>query len=130
MKRREFLSSSIAALGTAAIVRGEDQDQPRETQQRKLDFDPADWGSVRRQFELPRGKAHFSGFFLAAVPQRVRAEIERHRAGLDENAFEYFLAQHEEGPRNVRRAAARYMDVAENEIALTDSTTMGISLLY
>src|SRR5919202_1339482 len=87
---------------------------------------PADWGALRDQFELSRDWIHMGGLYLASHPAPVREEIERHRRGLDENPVHYLQ---ERGPRleaAVLRAAADYLGGAPTEIALTDSTTMGL----
>ena len=89
-----------------------------------------DWGALRDQFELSRDWIHMGGLYLASHPAPVREAIERHRRGLDENPVHYLQ---ERGPRleaAVLRAAADYLGGAPTDIALTDSTTMGLGLLY
>ena len=88
------------------------------------------WTSVRRQFALSRRYLHFGGLLLASHPTPVRRAIERHRRGLDANPVHYL---HWHGPRfeaAVLGEAATYLRVDPTEIALTDSTTMGLGLLY
>jgi selenocysteine lyase/cysteine desulfurase len=91
-------------------------------------FDPQDWASVRAQFALDPGLAHFAAFVLASSPAPVRAAIDRHRAGLDLDTQGYLQddVRFEEAARN---AAGAYLGVPAGEIALTDSTTMGTGLL-
>jgi isopenicillin-N epimerase len=93
--------------------------------------DPAlDWAAVRRQFRLAPGWIHMGGLFLASHPAPVRRAIERHRRGLDANPVHYL---HERGPgleAAVVRAAGAYLRARPADIALTDSTTMGLGLLY
>ena len=72
----------------------------------------------------------FAGFFLASHPTPVREAIERHRRGLDADPIGYWLAHEKEQEASVLRAAADYLGVSPTEIALTDSTTMGLGLLY
>ncbi len=88
------------------------------------------WDAVRDQFPLSRDFIHMSCFFLASHPTPVRAAIERHRRGLDDNPMGYWLDQNEPLEAAVLRAAAEYMGVTPTDIALTDSTTMGLALLY
>src|SRR5687768_4667344 len=88
------------------------------------------WEAVRGEFRLSRSYAHLGGLLLASHPARVRAAIERHRRGLDSNPVHYL---HERGPEleaAVLRAAAAYLGARPADIALTDSTTMGLGLLY
>jgi isopenicillin-N epimerase len=89
-----------------------------------------DWEAVRDQFSLSREYIHLGGLLLASHPAPVRDAIETHRRGLDENPVHYL---HEEGPRlesEVLGAAASYLGTNPTDIALTDSTTMGLGLLY
>jgi len=90
------------------------------------------WRAVRNQFELDPDLIHLGGFLLASHPKIVRDRIETHRRGLDANPVEYL---HGQGPgleQGVLAAAAAYLGpgLDQNDIALTDSTTMGLGLLY
>ncbi|MFM8552047.1 MAG: aminotransferase class V-fold PLP-dependent enzyme [Nitrospiraceae bacterium] len=91
---------------------------------------PTDWAAVRKQFLLSHDFIHMTGFLLASHPTSVRAAIERHRRGLDENPAHYWLDNEERFEAEVLRAAAEYLGAAPTDIALTDSTTMGLGLLY
>jgi selenocysteine lyase/cysteine desulfurase/carbon monoxide dehydrogenase subunit G len=94
------------------------------------DEDVSTWEGVRRQFALAPGKAHFTSFLLASHPLPVRRAIEEHREGLDGNPRDY-LNEHElRLEEEVLGAAAEYLGAGPEEIALTDSTTMGLGLLY
>jgi selenocysteine lyase/cysteine desulfurase len=88
-----------------------------------------DWGAVRAQFALDPDLAHFAAYVLAAHPQPVRDAIDRWRNALDANTA---AVVHDEVANDeaVRAAAARYLRVAAGDIALTDSTTMGLGLVY
>jgi selenocysteine lyase/cysteine desulfurase len=98
----------------------------QQAAQDKLDS----WTAVRAQFPLSRHLIHLAGFFLASHPTPVRQAIERHRAGLDADPIGYWFEQEERQEANVLRAAATYLGVDPTDIALTDSTTMGLGLLY
>lgn len=93
-------------------------------------FDPRDWRSVREQFAIAPGLHHFAGFVLAPHPRPVREAIERHRRGLDADPFGYLHQHQTEFEAAVREEAARYLGAEADQIALTDSTTMGLGLLY
>ena len=141
VSRRAFLSRSGAVAGSLALggVAACESGAERADRRGGLEdgapgsaaaFDPGDWDSVRDQFPLTRDLRHFAAFVLAAHPRPVADAIERHRRGLDEDAHGY-LAEHEaENEVAVRSAAAEYLDADANEIALTDSTTMGLGLVY
>jgi len=88
------------------------------------------WEAVRDQFQLSRTLVHMSAFFLASHPTPVRDAIERHRRGLDENPIEYWFANEEKQEAATLAAASQYLEAQPTDIALTDSTTMGLGLLY
>jgi selenocysteine lyase/cysteine desulfurase len=67
---------------------------------------------------------------VAAHPRPVGEAIQRHRRGLDEDTHGYLEEHQGERELALRRAAAEYLDADANEIALTDSTTMGLGLVY
>src|SRR5438094_823464 len=85
------------------------------------------WAGVRDAFALRRDEHNFAAWYFASHPAPVRAAIERHRRGLDANARRY-MAAHEELEQSVRRAAADYLGTSPDQVALTDSTTMGLGL--
>ena len=73
---------------------------------------------------------HFDAFLFAAHGKPVRDAIERHRRGLDAGAAAY-LHEHETAlDAAVGAAAAKYLGVSAAELAFTDSTTMGLGLVY
>jgi selenocysteine lyase/cysteine desulfurase len=76
-----------------------------------------------------RGYVNLTRFLLAAHPPKVAAAIERHRRALDRNAALY-LRNSERLEHAARTAAAGYLGAKAEEIALTDSTTMGLALVY
>ena len=113
LRRRGFLLGGAgAALAAGAYVAAHESDEAPRAQV------PGD------------GYVNLATFLLAAHPPEVRAAIERHRRGLDANAALY-LREHEEGLEfAAREAAAGHLGAEAYEIALTDSTTMGLALVY
>ncbi len=89
-----------------------------------------DWSAVRAQFLLDPARIHLASFLLAAHPRPVRSAIERHRRRLDADPVTYLHANEARLTGNARAAAARFLGVPSEEVALTDSTTMGLGLLY
>jgi selenocysteine lyase/cysteine desulfurase len=73
---------------------------------------------------------NLSTFLLAAHPPRVRAAIERHRRGLDGNTALYLRESELALEEAARKSAADYLGARPEEIALTDSTTMGLAMVY
>src|SRR5205814_4061020 len=53
-----------------------------------------------------------------------------HRRGIDDNPVDYLHQQAPQAEARVLRAAAGYLGGDPSDIALTDSTTMGLGLLY
>ena len=73
---------------------------------------------------------HFDAFLFAAHDQPVRDAIERHRRGFDQGAATYLHEHQGEFERAVAEATARHLQVMTSELAFTDSTTMGLGLVY
>jgi len=89
-----------------------------------------DWDAVRGLFSVSPDYLHFGGLYLASHPAPVQQAIETHRRGLDDNPVDYL---HQHAPMleaAVLKAAAGYLGGDPADIALTDSTTMGLGLLY
>lgn len=103
--------------------------QPVPASGPEREFDPQDWASVRDQFALDPDLIHLAAYVLAGQPASVRAAIDEHRRGLDADTDAYL---HDNGhlEDEVRQAAADYLGAPVTEVALTDSTTMGLGLLY
>ena len=125
--RRGFLIRSGFAL-SAALLSAELA--PARTFASEGSPVPPDWQALRNQFLLSPDLIHLAGFFLASHPTPVREAIERHRAGLDADPISYWFAHEKKQEAAVLQAAAGYLAVAPTDIALTDSTTMGLGLLY
>jgi selenocysteine lyase/cysteine desulfurase len=129
--RRAFIAGAGAvAAGTLAACRTERQEPSARTPSGVDEFDPSSWGSVRDQFALDPEVLHFAAFVLAAHPRPVAEAIARHRDGLDVDTHRYMAEHQAELEAAVLDAATAYLGAAPGEVALTDSTTMGLGLLY
>src|SRR3954447_20315200 len=82
------------------------------------------------QFALDPREHHFDAFLFAAHPAPVREAIERHRRGLDAGAARYVHEHQEALDAAVAAAGAAYLGVHAEQLAFTDSTTMGLGLVY
>lgn len=71
-----------------------------------------------------------TGFLLASHPYPVGDEIELHRRGFDEDPATYLHENEGPAETRIRRAAESYMGAGIDEVALTDSTTMGLGVIY
>ena len=91
-----------------------------------------DWQQVREAFDFTPEFSHLGAAqFIASHPLPVRQAIERHRRALDANPVLYVEDNEYSLMERVREVAAKTLGVREpHEIAVTDSTTMGLGLLY
>ena len=142
MDRRRFLVSTgtlaagltaaCGALGGAQVARSErsrsalSDPPPGEPPP----FDPGDWGSVREQFAIAERPIDLSAMLLASHPWAVRSAIEEHRRGLDLEPTLYHDRNDDRLTWASTEAAADYMGADPDDVALTDSTTMGLGILY
>ncbi len=132
MSRRQFLATtSWSVLAGAAYAR-------HNLAQAEAAATPdvfTDWGWVRSQFDLSPEYLHLSQFFIVSHPRPVREAIERLRRAIDANPFlavEHGLFDPPESnlPWRAQQAAANYVGAKPEEIALVDSTTEGLALVY
>ncbi|HTL21478.1 MAG TPA: aminotransferase class V-fold PLP-dependent enzyme [Steroidobacteraceae bacterium] len=137
VNRRDFVASVGWSFVASTAARAAESKPATPTIAR----DYSDWSAVRAEFDLSPEWLHFSQFYIVSHPRPVRAAIERFRRMLDANpfttveqgmGFEAFLGggQAETRPERVQRAAADYIGGRPEEVALTDSTTQGLALIY
>lgn len=134
MDRRKFLHNSGFAMGASLVLpvlsctTSATETPPAQKSTESLSLDS--WEGVRSQFNLTPERIHMSQMLLASHPTPVREAIEKHRKNLDENPFEYWENNWIEAEKVVCQSAANYLKVDPSEIVLTDSTTMGLAVLY
>ena len=92
--------------------------------------DLSSWANVRAQFAVSPEYIHLSSFFLASHPRPVREAIEKNRRALDDNPLMAVEEEEFGQPLKIEKAVAEYVGGKPEEIALTDSTTMGLALVY
>jgi len=137
LNRREF----VATVGWSCFASTAARAAASTVEAPGMAKDYSDWAAVRAEFDLSPEWLHFSQFYIVSHPRPVRTAIERYRRMLDSNpfttvehgmGFEGFLggAQEETRPERVQRAAADYIGGRPEEVALTDSTTQGLALIY
>lgn len=134
MDRRKFLQNSGFAAGASLVLPvlsctpSAKGDSSSKKEPRDLSLD--NWAGVRNNFNLTPDRIHMSQMLLASHPVPVREAIEKHRNSFDENPFEYWENNWIEADRKVCQAAANYLSADPDEVVLTDSTTMGLGILY
>ena len=126
--RRQFLIRTGLMLGGNAIANGVAIAKTRPDTSLPLKLDT--WEAVRAQFDLHPKLIHLAGFYMASHPKPVREAIANYRRALDENPFGYLSQNGVQREAAVLQAAANYLGARPIDIALTDSTTMGLGLLY
>jgi len=146
LSRREFLSTSGLSILAAATAAGSvvlpggrsavaDVATGAQVPGGATVATAADWSAVRSQFDLAPDYLHFSQFYIVSHPRPVRDAIERYRKLLDSHPFltverGMFESAEQNLPLRVQQSAAAYVGGRPEEIALTDSTTQGLALVY
>jgi selenocysteine lyase/cysteine desulfurase len=128
MERRKFLQNTSLIFGATVGLSASANVALGNVLKKKISYES--WDAIRAQFNLSPSRIHMSQMLLASHPAPVREAIENHRRKFDENPFEYWESNFEKADKIVCDAAAKYLRVTPEEIALTDSTTMGLAMLY
>lgn len=133
--RRSFLAGSgltLAAVGSASAQAPEAAPPPPAPQPSPPPAapKPADWSRIRAQFALTPDWIDMSAMLIASHPAPVRDAIDRHRRQLDANPVIYLEANNRSLQNRARAAAGQYLGAPAEAVALTDSTTMGVGLVY
>ena len=123
LSRRTFVGGAVGVPIAAWAAAGE-PDRPEATAAAA-----PGWREVRRLFALDPRFAHLSAFILAPHSAPVRAAIERHRRGLDRDPRRY-LGANEHREDDAAAATARHLRTDPRRVALTDSTTMGLGIVF
>ena len=123
LTRRSLLVNGSLAVAATAIA------APPQSKESST------WDAVRRQFDLNPDFVHLGLFYLVSHPRPVREAIEAYRRRIDANpllTIEHSLFEKPEENLNLRveKALAAYIGASENDIALTQNTTMGLALIY
>lgn len=128
MNRRGFIVRAATAVLAGVAAASCDTGEPRRLPVLSQGGDP--WDQIRAQFNLARDEIDLSALFIASHPKPVRDAIARYRAMLDERPTRYLREHLNSHENDVLEAAADYLGAEPSEIALTDSTTMGLGLVY
>ncbi|MES2034841.1 MAG: hypothetical protein V4466_11760, partial [Pseudomonadota bacterium] len=146
LSRRRLLGGSGVALGVlaAASIARAQEGEPAATDP---DFHagdlaaeppapvepplPApDWQRVRAQWMLDWSMVDLSAMLFASNPKVVRDAIDRHRKGLDTSPITYLEARNRPLQNSARRMAGAYFGVDFENVALTESTTSAVAMVY
>ena len=134
MDRRKFINTSGLTLGIATVFPTALSGMTNNDNYRPSDslsgFKDNSWSWVRSQFNLDHSHIQMAQMLLASHPKSVAAAIAKHREAYNANPATYWEEHFMTAEKVVTKAAGQYMNVDPEEIALTDSTTMGTSLLF
>ncbi|WP_158770437.1 aminotransferase class V-fold PLP-dependent enzyme [Paraglaciecola sp. L1A13] len=130
MLRREFLNGFGLSVGASLLIPSTVLGAQTAEVVASSPIQPGDWTALRNLFPLTRKYIQLSTFLLASHPKPVADAIEKHRRAFDENPSDYWHQHFETIDHEICHAAGQYMGCKARNIALTDSTTMGLSLVY
>ncbi|QBY02905.1 aminotransferase class V-fold PLP-dependent enzyme [Thalassotalea sp. HSM 43] len=139
MLRRQFISRMAAIFGgsvlsTQALSKAALSSTSASTSNAlaaaATSISPGDWQALRKLFPLTHDYVQLSTFLLASHPKPVADAIAEHRKGLDENPSDYWHDRFLTVDQDIAKSAANYMGGKAENIALTDSTTMGLGTMY
>lgn len=136
LSRRHLLALGLAAAPAVAVAQELDdqpdaatpapQPAPTPTPGTK----PPDWNRLRGQWDLDWGEVDLSAMLFASNPKPVRDAITRHRQALDRNPITYLEHNNKRLQNAARAAAGAYFGVPLEQVALCESTTSGVGLIY
>jgi selenocysteine lyase/cysteine desulfurase len=137
MNRREYLtkasilasSALLPLVSTTSMKASNVQVGPVETINENSELSSADWVGLRKLFKLRPDYIHMATFLLSSHPKPVADAIERHREAFDLDPVEHYYEHSRKMKKNVLDSAAEYMGVHAKQIAMTDSTTMGLAMV-
>jgi selenocysteine lyase/cysteine desulfurase len=122
-------ASGAAAVVTGVLARGAEAlfyvgDVPERSESMS-------WPAIRNEFDmLSQDVIHMSSFFLVSHPRPVREAIETHRRAIDSDPFSYVESNIMKMPGVIQASAAEYLGGKPEEVAITNSTTMGLAFVY
>ncbi len=146
--RRALLGGAALALGAAQAVAQTAATGPGEPPTDPDFFEPdtpppppantaelfppgaVDWNWVRGQWAMNPSEINLSAMLFAANPKPVRDAIDRHRHGLDASPVLYLERNNKPLQNAARAAAGQYFGALADNVALCESATSGIGLLY
>jgi isopenicillin-N epimerase len=139
LNRRRLLALSLAAAPAAAAAQTPPTGAPPTYAKPPPGQPPMsapiaraapDWNRLRSQWDLDWSEVDLSAMLIASNPRPVREAITRHRQALDRNPITYLERNNKSLQNASRRAAGAYFGAPMEQVALCESTTAGIGLVY
>jgi len=135
IKRRNFLKTSLTAIGSTALLTTLGKTTRGLTiDHYKPDLSSADdselyWEMIKEQFPFAEGVKYFNNGSLGPSPITVREATTDFRRTLDEFPSKYMWGGWKDNVENVRSLAAELLNVSPEEIALIHNTTEGMNMI-
>jgi selenocysteine lyase/cysteine desulfurase len=137
MNRREYLTKASILAGSAMLplvtpfsMRAFGSDEATfATKNENSELSSADWVGLRKLFKLRPDYIHLATFLLSSHPKPVADAIERHRKAFDLDPVEHYYENSRQMEEAIVNSAAEYMGGKATQIAMTDSTTMGLAMV-
>ena len=130
MLRRQFLNGLAVSVSASLLASKNLLAGTQAPINESYTIAPADWTALRNLFPLTKKYIQLSTFLLSSHPKPVADAIEMHRRGLDENPADYWHHRFRTIENDIAKVAAEYIGGQPQNIALTDSTTMGLAMIY
>jgi isopenicillin-N epimerase len=130
LDRRELLRTSAIAVAAVSAAQACGRDGGESEVQRAGRYADPEWDGVRSEFALDPEFIHMSSLLISTHPRSVGDAVARYRASLDANPAVYLQENNSRLQDDAASAASSYLGAQRSAIALTDSTTMGLALVY
>lgn len=121
--RRDFIASSVGLIGASLF--GSNLARAEAAKPAAVS-----WANLASQWSLDPKKTHLSSFLLSSPPKFVQEEIFKYRQALDLNPAQFLRDNEKRLDEDVRTAAAKYLGTDANLLAIVESTTAGLGILY
>lgn len=126
--RRDFLGVAALAVGASALAACSGERAERSLS--RLMSGSGDWDDLRALFALDPEWVDMSAMLLTSHPKPVADAVARYRDALDRNPVVFLRDNNDRLQEAARAAAGRYLGTIGDNIALTDSTTQAVALVY
>lgn len=127
--RRNFLGAAALAASAGALASCAMRDDAEQSLARLMGGG-GDWSDVRALFPLDPEWIDMSAMLLTSHPKPVADAVARYRDALDRNPVVFLRDNNDKLQEASRAAAGRYLGIAGENVALADSTTQAVALVY
>jgi len=130
MNRKTFLARGLSGLLYPLAAGALSSNALAKASPVTVPVDENGWIRIRKMFSLRNDMIHMSAMLLASHPEPVREAIAFYNHKLDTENASYLVKVNRANQNAARKAAAGYLNVNPDDIALTESTTIGLGIVY